>query len=62
MRERDDAVDRLLHDAERAEGGAMFARMMADESNARLLDEKAQRLRAEAEALDPNKEAPAWTA
>ena len=62
MSDRDEKIDRLLHDAEHAESGAQMADMMRDRPNALLLYEKARKLRADALALDPKKEAPAWTA
>lgn len=46
-------VDRLLHDAEHAHGGAQMADMMRDATSARELREKRDRLLAEALALDP---------
>lgn len=59
-RERDERVDGLLHDAVRARDGAVFAMRMRDVGAARRLTKKAHRMFAEAEALDPAKEAPAW--
>jgi hypothetical protein len=56
----DDEVDRLLHDAERASDGAAFALRLRDIVNARSLAKKAQRLYAQAVALDPDQLAPAW--
>lgn len=53
-------VDRLLHDAEHADGGARMARAMGDWPNADLLAAKAKTLRAGAETLDPAHTAPAW--
>jgi hypothetical protein len=58
--ERDEKIDRLLHDAVRAQDGAAFALRMRDAVNARALAKKAHRLFAQAAALDPSKEAPAW--
>lgn len=57
---RDEKVDRLLHDAARASGGAAFALRMGDGVNAKSLAKKAYRLYAEAILLDPDKTAPAW--
>lgn len=59
MSEREELIDRLIHDAEHAEAGAMFARMMAksDPSNedhvnaAKRLAEKAAALRRHASDL-----------
>ena len=58
--ERDEQVDRLLHDAVRARDGAAFAMRMRDADAARRLTKKAHRMFAEADALDPTKEAPGW--
>lgn len=44
-------IDRLLHDAEHAEGGAMFAARMGDVTHTRSLQNKYRKLRAEAEKL-----------
>ena len=58
--ERDERVDQLLHDAVRARDGAAFAMRMRDGDAARRLTKKAHRMFAEADVLDPAKEAPAW--
>lgn len=54
-------IDRLFHDAERAEGGASMARAMGDDSGADRLSADAKALRDEAHQLDPDHTAPAWT-
>lgn len=60
-RDRDDAVDRLLHDAEHADGGAEFARnFVNDDAAARRLRLKRDRLIVEAHGRDPEHAAPAW--
>ncbi len=53
-------VDRLLHDAEQADGGARMARAMQDTESANRMTAKARALRAEAEVLDPEHRAHAW--
>ncbi len=61
-------IDALLHDAEQAQGGAVFARWMvaAQPGNpqhaqvAKRLDAKRDRLVRQARALDPDRTAPAW--
>lgn len=60
MGERNESVDRLLHDAEHAHNGAGMAAMMRDAKAERELYEKRDRLVREALALDPKREAPAW--
>ena len=60
MSERDEKVDQLLHDAVRASDGAAFAMRMGDVDAARRLAKEAHQMFAEAAALDPAKEAPAW--
>jgi hypothetical protein len=59
-RERDEKVDRLLHDAEHAESGARMARIMRDYGMQVEYEKKRDGLIAEAQALDPNREADAW--
>lgn len=58
--EREEKVDRLLHDAEHALSGRAMARMMNDGASAKELGIKAQQLIAAAEALDPDRECIAW--
>jgi hypothetical protein len=58
---RGQTIDDLLHDAERAKGGAYFARMMGDGKSAKELDEKAKRLFAAANDRDPQHLDPAWS-
>lgn len=57
---RDEQVNRLLHDAQHASSGSSFAHLTGHWQMATELAEKAARLRREAEALDPNRKAPAW--
>lgn len=63
--ELDEQVNRLLHDAEHALGGADFARMMVGRiasaaQDATSLDAKASALIAKALVLDPARACPAW--
>jgi hypothetical protein len=58
--ERDEQIDRLLHDAVRAHGGAEFAYEMSDPIAALALIEKRDRLLKEAFNADPYRMAPAW--
>ena len=58
--ERDEKIDRLLHDAEHADSGAMMAGVMQDHEAKRRLIAKAANLRAQALALDPERTAPSW--
>ncbi len=53
-------VDRLLHDAEHKDGGAMMARMMKDITAAKEFVVERNRLIAEAIRIDPERAAPAW--
>jgi hypothetical protein len=56
-----DQVDRLLHDAEHANGGAQFAAsFMHDIKNSMSLAEKRDRLIREALALDPKRLCRSW--
>lgn len=54
-------VDRLLHDAEHADSGAMMAGVMKDDAAFSRLHAKKVSLLAEANALDPEHTAPAWS-
>lgn len=58
--DRDQIVDRLLHDAEHAESGRQFAARIGHVEPAKDLTEKRDRLLAKAQELDPAHEAPAW--
>jgi len=64
--ERDAKVNELLHDADRAQAGAEFAERIKHlgahhVQAAKELREKATRLRAEAESIDPERESHWWT-
>lgn len=54
-------IDRLLHDAEHAEAGETFARMIGHVFEAQTLRSKADHLIAMANTLDPEHTAPAWS-
>jgi hypothetical protein len=54
-------VDQLLHDAENAESGARMAAIMNDRAAVARLHAKKMNLIAEANVLDPNHAAPAWS-
>jgi hypothetical protein len=58
--DRDRKVDRLLHDAEHADSGAMMAGVMRDHGAQRRFIAKRDNLVAEARALDPKRESPSW--
>jgi hypothetical protein len=58
--DRDAKVDQLLHDAERADGGMQPAQQVGDLNAVSDLKAKRDRLLAEAVALDPKRDAPAW--
>ncbi len=53
-------IDQLLHDADRAAGGADLARRMGDQAIARDLENKAIGLYEMALARDPQMTDPAW--
>lgn len=53
-------IDRLLHDADHTESGAMMARVMRDRGAELSCIEKAAALLGEANRLDPQHTAPAW--
>jgi hypothetical protein len=55
-----ETLDQLLHDADRAQGGASFARQMGDSKNAKALEQKAISLYEAALARDPQMTDPAW--
>lgn len=57
---RDALVDRLLHDAEHADSGYAIAKMMKDKPAMEKFREKYEMLLAEANAVDPQQDAPAW--
>lgn len=54
------SVDRLLHDAEQADGGLYMANVMGDRDSARRLTEKRDKCIADALALDPTMKDEAW--
>jgi hypothetical protein len=58
--DRDAHVADLLHDADRAEGGAWLAKSIGDSTSALELQAKHAALLDEALRLDPNREAPGW--
>lgn len=55
-------IDRLLHDAEHADSGAMMAGMMRDFAAEQRYRAEQRRLLDEANRLDPKHTAPAWNA
>lgn len=57
----DEQVDRLLHDAEHADSGAMMADMMRDSKSVIRFVAKRKRLIAKALKLDPERKADAWS-
>lgn len=58
--EKNERVDRCLHEAEHAQSGAQMAEQMRDEYHARQLRNKRDNLIREALEVDPKRTAPAW--
>lgn len=60
LRDRDETIDQLLHDAEHKDAGAEFARRIGHHEPAAEMEAERDDLIGQALALDPQREAPAW--